>query len=241
MIGRTNAKRFFGQQGIVTDGLKLWLDASNPVSYPGSGNTWYDLSGNNNNATLVNGVAYSAVSGGMMNFDGVNDYATLGNVLNIGLDDFSYAFYSDLKQANLKGLFGKTIYGDVTGRWGVYTEGGVIVCYARGITTSNIVISAAPYLNNGVHYFEVTISRLGQMKLYIDRVLVGSTNCINPTFNATTNGHLFIGAYGDVRGLLPQAGMYNNVTFNDAYVYSRLLTDDERTRNFNATKSKYGL
>jgi hypothetical protein len=36
---------------IVTDGLVLCLDAANPRSYPGSGTTWYDLSGNNRNAS----------------------------------------------------------------------------------------------------------------------------------------------------------------------------------------------
>lgn len=31
---------------IITDGLALCLDAGNPKSYPGSGSTWYDVSGN---------------------------------------------------------------------------------------------------------------------------------------------------------------------------------------------------
>jgi hypothetical protein len=37
---------------IVTDGLVLCLDAANPKSYPGSGTTWYDLSGNSNDADI---------------------------------------------------------------------------------------------------------------------------------------------------------------------------------------------
>ena len=37
---------------IVTDGLVLYLDSVNTKSYPGSGNTWYDLSGNGNNVQL---------------------------------------------------------------------------------------------------------------------------------------------------------------------------------------------
>ena len=36
---------------IVTDGLVLCLDAADPKSYSGSGSTWYDRSGNGNNAT----------------------------------------------------------------------------------------------------------------------------------------------------------------------------------------------
>lgn len=48
---------------IVTDGLVLCLDAGNVKSYPGSGTVWNDLSGNDNNGTLVNGVGYSGTNG----------------------------------------------------------------------------------------------------------------------------------------------------------------------------------
>jgi len=42
---------------IITNGLVLCLDAANSKSYPGSGTTWTDLSGNGNNGTLVNGIS----------------------------------------------------------------------------------------------------------------------------------------------------------------------------------------
>ena len=42
----------FGGPHIVTDGLELALDGLNTKSYPGSGTTWYDLSGNDNDGTL---------------------------------------------------------------------------------------------------------------------------------------------------------------------------------------------
>ena len=80
------AKRFFGQvqnEGIVTDGLKLWLDASNPASYPGGGTTWYDLSGNGNNGTMVNGVAYNSANGGVMILDGIDDKINCGTNFTI--------------------------------------------------------------------------------------------------------------------------------------------------------------
>ena len=60
-------------------GLVLKLDANSLVSYSGSGITWADLSGNNNNATMYNGVTYSSSDGGIMTFDGTNDYATITN------------------------------------------------------------------------------------------------------------------------------------------------------------------
>ena len=65
---------------IVTDGLVLALDAGNQRSYPGSGTTWYDLSGNGNNGTLVNGVGYSGSDGGYLSFDGVNDYLSFSGI-----------------------------------------------------------------------------------------------------------------------------------------------------------------
>ena len=37
---------------IVTKGLQVCLDAFNSQSYPGSGTTWYDVSGNGNNGTF---------------------------------------------------------------------------------------------------------------------------------------------------------------------------------------------
>jgi hypothetical protein len=58
--------------GIVTNGLALNLDASNPNSYPGYGTTVYDISGNGRDFTLVNGLTWN--SPGYFSFDGVDDY-----------------------------------------------------------------------------------------------------------------------------------------------------------------------
>jgi hypothetical protein len=63
---------------IVTSGLVLALDAADKNSYPGSGTTWTDLSGNGNNGTLVNGPTFSSANGGSIVFDGVDDYVTCG-------------------------------------------------------------------------------------------------------------------------------------------------------------------
>lgn len=44
---------------IVTSGLLLCVDAANTRSYPGSGSSWNDISGNNRNFTLINSSYYS--------------------------------------------------------------------------------------------------------------------------------------------------------------------------------------
>lgn len=59
---------------VVTTGLQLYLDAGQAASYPGTGTTWTDLSGNGRNGTLTNGPTYSSADGGSIVFDGTNDF-----------------------------------------------------------------------------------------------------------------------------------------------------------------------
>jgi len=59
---------------IVTSGLVLQLDAANTKSYPGSGTTWTDLSGNGNNGTLTNSPTFSSANGGIFTFNGTNQF-----------------------------------------------------------------------------------------------------------------------------------------------------------------------
>ena len=66
---------------IVTDGLVLCLDAGNRKSYPGSGTSWVDMSGNNNTGTLTNGPTFGGGNGGSIVFDGVNDFVNFSNYL----------------------------------------------------------------------------------------------------------------------------------------------------------------
>ena len=64
---------------VIDDSLILFLDAENPKSYPGSGNTWYDLTDNKNDATIV-GATFNTNE---MQFDGVNDKLTWGSNFSI--------------------------------------------------------------------------------------------------------------------------------------------------------------
>ena len=56
---------------ITDSGLVLCLDAGNPVSYPGSGTTWRDVSGQSNNGTLVGGPTFNSTNGGSLVFTGL--------------------------------------------------------------------------------------------------------------------------------------------------------------------------
>ena len=68
---------------IVTDGLVLVLDAGNAKSYPGSGTTWTDLSGNSNSGTLTNGPTFNSDNNGSIVFDGSDDVVSISDSSSI--------------------------------------------------------------------------------------------------------------------------------------------------------------
>ena len=68
---------------IVTDGLVLALDAGNTKSYPGSGTTWSDLSGNSNSGTLTNGPTFNSDNNGSIVFDGSDDVVSISDSSSI--------------------------------------------------------------------------------------------------------------------------------------------------------------
>jgi hypothetical protein len=71
-----------GGPNLIDSGVVMTLDAANPVSYPGTGTAWYDISGNTYNGTLTNGPTFlPSVNGGTFNFDYVDDYVSIGNNL----------------------------------------------------------------------------------------------------------------------------------------------------------------
>lgn len=73
-------------------GLVLELDAGNSSSYPGSGSTWYDISGNGLNATFVNGTpSFSSSNGGKLQFAADTTYAQVAtsSLFAVGTGDYS--------------------------------------------------------------------------------------------------------------------------------------------------------
>ena len=59
---------------IVLNGLKVYVDAANMKSYPGSGSNWFDLSGNGVNGELINGITYDTQNNGGLVFNGTDNY-----------------------------------------------------------------------------------------------------------------------------------------------------------------------
>jgi len=237
------AKRFFGQQGIVTDGLNLWLDASNPASYPGSGTTWYDLSGRGNNGTLVNGPTFNNDNGGSIVFDGSNDTTNLGNILNIGLNSITLSCWVKINNGNgIIGILGKTSYRSYIGRYAIFIESGFIIALFQPTGNFSVQTPVAPYVNSGFHNISLVIDRSSFMRLYINGIEVGTHQNISSSSTINLNSStdiFFIGSYASNTGLSPM--YFLNGEISNVLMYYKALTPQEITQNYNATKSKYGL
>lgn len=66
---------------VYPSSLLVYLDSGNSNSYSGTGSTWYDLTQNNNDATLINTPTYSATFNGILQFDDASsEYATIPNI-----------------------------------------------------------------------------------------------------------------------------------------------------------------
>jgi hypothetical protein len=222
-------------ENIVTNGLVLNLDAGNPSSYPGSGTTWTDLSGNGNNGTLRNGPTYSSSNGGSIVFDGVNDFVDLGNILNIGTGQFSIeciARVSSLSTAIYSKVASKGIY-NVDG-WRLQmgkTPSNVYNLIFEYDPTSSISILAGIQTNTWYHFL---VCRDGNnlISTYANGVLKTTVTATSNLTNANYN--YIIGNNGSTdEPFNGNVACYRH--------YNRALTASEVQQNFNALRGRFGI
>ena len=220
---------------IVENGLVLCLDAANKLSYRGTGTTWTDLSGNNNNVTLTNGPTFNSSNMGSIIFDGADDYANFyaPNLSSVAVIEI----WAKISNAISFGMmFGWSSY-DVfynAGNFGYNTFNANDI-YGIG----SAAVTSLQLLNNWKHYvFEMRSDvSYTNNKIYINGVsqtlsqIVSSENAGNRNFNSG------LGAIGTIRGAAYYTPM-NCVSFK---IYNRSLSAAEVLQNYNATKSRFGL
>jgi len=222
---------------IVTDGLVLCLDAGNTKSYPGSGTTWTDLSGNGNNGTLTNEPTYS---NGSIVFDGVDDYISLGKSFistgEIGSGDISYTLEAWF---NYSGTPGETTSGwSLIGNASQYGIGMQLMGNKINFGyRSNSNFDSTSTLSAG-NWYHVVCTREAGNSTYLNRIYINgqwdatynTSNYLNVT---NTTAEMQIG-WADTR----ITGRYNgNIAI--AKLYNTFLTDEQVLQNYNATKSRF--
>ena len=220
---------------IVTNGLVLNLDAGFTPSYPISGTTWYDLSGNSSNGTLTNGPTFSSADSGSIVFDGVDDSVTCAPN---SITSNSLTFTIWIKRFN---------YG-TQGTGLVFNRGG------GGNTTGMNIYYPTPSNGLGYHWNDDPSTYTYDPGLPIPLntwcfccISVSPTQAIfqvnnntvvrtytNVSANTTVGTNLMVGTDYTIN-------RYVNANIAYASMYNRALTQAEITQNYNTTKSRFGL
>ena len=217
---------------IIKDGLVLYLDTENPDSYSGSGNTWYDLSGNDNDLTLYGNPSFDAeMNGGVIEFNGDFAQTNSTSVLNRTSYTKIAIFYPFIATRNI-----------ISGNGGGVSEHAF---WMRGSANkihsghngnwSEVSYSPGNMLNSW-HYSAVTFSNTDGFELFYNGTSVVSNT--TATDLPVGNGLIRIGSYGNGGA---GASNYFNGYIPVVLVYDRVLNAEEIALNYNYFAQRYGL
>jgi hypothetical protein len=215
--------------------LVLNLDARNVNSLAQTGNpsTWYDLSGNNNHATLYGSLAYGTGNGGALNFPGGNaNYAQARSAVYFTGSSFtiqSWVYPIQVLNWNRIIDFGNGAGSNNILLSNSYGQSGAPGLYIEGVQfQANTVLTL-----NAWHFVCATFNASTRVAtIYVDGVPNG-TRTMNAPVNVTRT-LCYIGrsnwGFGDpnFRGGIGSVQIYNGY-----------LTTDEILSNYNSTKIYY--
>jgi hypothetical protein len=216
---------------ISTNGLVLHLDAGDSASYPGSGTTWTDTSGNGLNGTLVNGPTYSANNGGFIGLDGSNDYVSFGNISTNFSAGFSATFFANFG-ATTQGWERVFDFGTGTGLNNILaarsgtTDAFAFELYNGSGGSFGQCTAASTVSNNTWAHYAVTIDG-ANCKIYKNGVLV-ATNAYTALPTNVTRTSNFIG-----RSNWSGDGYFDS-GIGEISIYNRAVSASEVWQNFRA-------
>jgi hypothetical protein len=226
-----------GGPNVVEDGLVLALDAANTKSYPGSGTTWSDLSGNGNNGTLVNGPTFNAGDKGSIVFDGSNDFIQTSTSIGASIaGDFTFSIWAIRdgdSASSIGGLIGNLWHTEFTGA-NIYLRNNdteINVQTADGTARTSYVLTSPVSNRSWTNYTLVNIG--GLVSTYVNGILLDSRNrVISPSLTKQVT----IGKW---------AGSFSSYILNGkiaaTQVYVVGLTSNQVLQNYNATKGRFEL
>lgn len=222
----------------IKEGLIFSLDAANPASYPGSGTTWYDTSGNGFHAEFTNLASYS---NGVFSFDGVDDYATVnGNVRTVieaslqstvtALVNIKYIEHVD----NLIGWGNANSDGGGFSRtWGIYANGGTLrTAYSGGSIFGNLTD-----LGNKWIYM---VGRYDNDVTYSD-IFGEYQSSTTATLPSTSTWKGISTSYPVTIGKTSYYTRWMEVDVSLIQVYDTFLSNEQVKQNYHALRGRFGL
>lgn len=207
---------------VVDSSLVVWLDAANPASYPETGTTLTDLSGNGRTLTLFNSPTFVSTDPSL-EFNGSTQY---GSFSVPAMTDYSLGFW--LYIISLPASGEEQIFGSPsdTASISLLFSGGAWKWHSwAGISRVGNAVSTRQWYN-------FVMTRTGSSTIFYVNGSSSSTFASGANINAGT-AYLY-----EVSGV---GGRNLNARFSNLQIYNRVLTADEISQNFNALRRRFSI
>jgi hypothetical protein len=220
-------------RNIITRGLVLHLDASTMESYPQSGTSWFDISGNNNHSTLVNGTTYNSSNQGNIVLDGADDYVAVGSFMN-------YNTFSILLWVNPGST--QNIYADIFDNNHTGTQNFVCQQNVNNLNQYEFAMLGTS-TSSGTGLFTLTANTWTFLsftfdgsvaRAYINGSLSGTGGSMTPNY---VSPYFRLGAWAGAGNIQ----RYWNGRYGNCLLYNRQLSVSEISQTYNVQKSRFGL
>jgi hypothetical protein len=220
---------------VVTNGLIMAIDASNPRSYPGSGTAIFDLTDKGANGTINGTVPFvGAGSSSYWNFATAASTKFISSTLSQQYLDCTIVFYPDFALNNNAGLVGLIAASNDT----TNTDKSMRFKNANGTGPWQVIassgINADDWGNPGTTYYVNGSAVADGASLVNGWNILGAYRTNQTTFPASFTYFLgtegYSGAVRDFQGRIAMCLLYN-----------RQLSAAEHAKNYNALKSRFGL
>lgn len=218
----------------ITNGLIFFLDSSNTYSYPGSGASWYDLSGNGNTGTLVNTPIFNYYNKGGIVFDGTSNLVNCGTNIsttfsNLTLEIFIKSNKINTKQSLISTFqsnlgFGLEILSNNTLNFFIFNSSGSAV----DVQTTSTINSGFYYHICGVFTSNLSVS------IYINGILSVTKSTAFSSVSRSASSILMLARDSDAVQNIYYGG--NIYIFR---LYNRALSTNEVAQNYISSKYRF--
>jgi hypothetical protein len=228
----------YTRPSIVTNGLVLNLDAANIKSYPTTGTTWTDLSGNSNTGTLTLGPTFSKDGGGSIVFDGSDDLLSINDSESFTLTnkDFCFDFWINFTSLlNNRTIISQYNVSGLAPIW-IGRVGSSLTVYASSDGVNwNVLNNQLGFTVTSDQWLNIVLTRSGNVwASYLNGVQKSTLTASGVLYNSTNN---LIFASRVVSG-----DGYLSCKLSNLKLYvGKSLTAPEITQNYNALKSRFNL
>jgi hypothetical protein len=226
----------------VFDGLQYYLDAGLVSSYPGSGTTWSEFTGNypSNSGVLTNGPSFSTSNGGYIAFDGTDDYVDCGSfagnfisnpALNSNIISFGCWCYA------IGGLYIMST-GAQTSDMGIafsYQSGTPFYAIKGSVEGLFYISSPSTNFPTSTWIYWMFVSDGSTLKAYKNGIYLEQGSLVAGS-NPDSYTNLTLGVPNNNTG-----AYFFNGRIGAVQIYNRALTATEILQNYQAQRQKYGL